>query len=348
MNNYKKEVTIKDISKIARVSISTVSRALRRDPNNKSKTTERILEIAKELDYFPNLFAKGLREKKTSTIGVIFNDMNNPFYTEILKSINNVLFNDNFSMIVNFSNWDFLIERNNIRTMLSKRVDGIIISPISDKSENINLLIKNNLPSVLIDCYPYFKELNYVYTNHKKAAVLATNYLIKNGHKDILIMGMFNPGNYINKYFLEGYKETLSENNIKLRDELIIKTKNISIENSHKIFSNIIKNNLRSNNKLKFTAVMTISDLLAIGIYSAVNEAGIKIPEEFSIIGYDNIEFTKVLVPKLTTIHQPRKRIGTESTNILLNIIKSGNNNSFINKVFEPEIILRESVIKIN
>ena len=105
---------------------------------------------------------------------------------------------------------------------------------------------------------------------------------------------------------------------------------------------------MNSNNKLNFTAVITISDLLAVGIFKAANELGVKIPEDYSIIGYDNIELASALVPPLTTIHQPRKRIGRESTKILLNQINSEGKSSFIQKLFDPEIIIRKSVKKIN
>jgi LacI family transcriptional regulator len=346
-NIYKKKISIKDIAKIANVSVATVSRSLRRDPATKLETAEKVIKIARELDYFPDSFAKGLREKRTNTIGVILNDINNPFYAEVLSSIHSVLVQSEYSMIVSYSDWDFSQERTNIKSMLSKRVDGIIMSPVDDKSENINLIIKNNIPFVLFDSYPYFKNVNYVYVNHKKASILATNYLIENGHKNILLIIMPYE-NLLSKNFLDGYLETLVQNDIKVKDELIIKAPGINIESGYKIFSNIITNNLKSKTKLNFSSVIAMGDLIAAGIYKAANELGFKIPEDYSIIGYDNIELTSVLTPPLTTIHQPRKRIGRDSTNILLNEIKYETKDSFTQRIFEPDIIIRKSVKKIN
>ena len=340
------KIDIKYIAKVAGVSPSTVSRALRKDTAASPKTIEKITSIAKELNYYPDSLAKGLREKKTQTIGIILNDLNNPFYTEILSTIGEILNEKNYSMIVNYSNWDFDREKKNIITLLSKRVDGIIISPVDDKSKNIDILFDNDIETVLIDCYPYFKNVSYVYTEHGKGAAIATEYLIKNGHKDILLFT--GPYEYsLAKQFLNGYLETLKKHNVKAKKELIVKANNLSIESGYKIFKKILTENSTGKN-IYFTAIVTISDLLAIGIYKVANELGFDIPGNYSIIGYDNIKVTSALNPPLTTIHQPRRRIGVNSTRILLNNI-SNENKKIIEKVaFDPHIVIRGSVRKIN
>lgn len=340
------KIDIKYIAKVAGVSPSTVSRALRKDTTASPKTIEKITSIAKELNYYPDSLAKGLREKKTQTIGIILNDLNNPFYTEILSTIGEILNEKNYSMIVNYSNWDFDREKKNIITLLSKRVDGIIISPVDDKSKNIDILFDNDIETVLIDCYPYFKNVSYVYTEHGKGAVLATEYLIKNGHKDILLFT--GPYKYsLAKQFLNGYLQTLKKHHIKVKEELIVQSNDLSIDGGYKTFKKILtENSIRKN--INFTAVITISDLLAIGIYKVANELGFDIPGNYSIIGYDNIKVTSALRPPLTTIHQPRRRIGVNSTRILLNNI-SNENKKIIEKVaFDPYIVIRGSVRKIN
>jgi len=199
-----KKVTIKYIAKIAGVSVSTVSRALRNDPTANAKTIKRILNIAEKLNYYPDSLAKSLRQKKTNTIGIIFNDLNNPFYTEILSEIGEILNENNYSMIICYSNYDFNRERKNIFTLLSKRVDGVIISPISDKNDNIDLLSKNAIETVLIDSYPYFNGKCYVYTKHGKGAEIATEYLINNGHNDILLFSGSSES-LLAKNFINGY-----------------------------------------------------------------------------------------------------------------------------------------------
>jgi len=142
-NNVDKKITIKHIAKIANVNPSTVSRAL--NGMGSKKTIDKIKKIASELNYFPDTLAKSLRVKKTNTVGIIFNDLNNPFYTEVLSSIGTYLRNKNYHMIVTYSEYDNKKEKNNIISLLSKRVDGIIVSPIDDYSENIQYLINNNI-----------------------------------------------------------------------------------------------------------------------------------------------------------------------------------------------------------
>ena len=339
-----KKVTIKHIAKIAGVSVSTISRALRNDPTASPKTIKRILNIAEKLNYYPDSLAKSLRQKKTNTIGIIFNDLNNPFYTEILSEIGEILNEKNYSMIICYSNYDFNRERKNILSLLSKRVDGVIISPISEKSDNIDILSKNGLETVLIDCYPYSHEKCYVYTEHGKGAEIATEYLINNGHKDILLFS--GPSDsLLAKHFISGYIHMLNKYNIKVHEDLIIRCNELSIESGYETFKTLLTSSKGINKN--FTGIISISDLLAVGIYKVANELGFSIPGNYSLIGYDNIEITSALSPPLTTIHQPRKRIGRESISILLSNIES-DKKEVKNIGFEPHIVVRGSVRKLN
>jgi LacI family transcriptional regulator len=341
-----KRVTIKYIAEQAGVSVSTVSRALRNDPAASIKTKRRILEIAQQLNYYPNLLAKGLRQNKTYTVGIIFNDPNNPFYTEILCEIGEILNEKNYSSFICYSHYDAERERKNIVSLLSKRVDGIIISPIDEKSENLNLLTQNNIETIIIDSFPYFKDKNYVYSDHKKGVELATEYLIKNGHRYILLITAPAQEKVKATHFINGYTNTLKRFNIEIHDELIIQSEELSIESGYETFKSLLTENVERKN-LDFTGIITISDLLAIGIYKVANELGFGIPGNYSIIGYDNIEVTSALSPPLTTIHQPRKRIGRESITLLLDNIE--NEKKEIKEIgFEPHIVIRGSVRNIN
>ncbi len=344
--DLKKRITIKYIAQKAGVSVSTVSRALRNDPAASKKTINRILEIARQLNYYPNLLAKGLRQNKTCTIGIIFNDLNNPFYTEILSEIGEILNSKNYSLFICYSHYDVERERNNIISLLSKRVDGIIISPIDEKSENIDLLSQNNIETIIIDSFPYYKNHSYVYSNHRKGVELATEYLIKNGHRNILLITAPEQEKIKATHFINGYIDTLNKFNISIKKEYIIQSKELSIESGYETFKNLLTENVEGKN-LDFTGIITISDLLAIGIYKVSNELGFNIPTNYSIIGYDNIEVTSALSPPLTTIHQPRKRIGRESIELLLNNIE--NEKSKVKTIgFEPHIVIRGSVRNIN
>ena len=342
----KKRVTIQHIAEIAGVSISTVSRALREDSTANEKTASRIIEIANQVGYYPNLLAKGLRQNKTFNIGIIFNDLNNPFYTEILSEIGIVLNEKKYSSFICYSHYNLDQERQNIILLLAKKVDGIIISPIDEKSENIKILAQNNVEAIIIDSFPYFKNHSYVYSNHRMGVELATEYLIKNGHRTILLITAPAQEKIKATHFIKGYIHTLKKHKIPVREELIIQSEELSIESGYETFKKLLTENIKGKN-IDFTGIVTISDLLAIGIYKVANELGFSIPGNYSIIGYDNIEVTSALTPPLTTIHQPRKRIGRESILLLLNNIEH-EERDVKNISFEPHLVVRGSVRNIN
>ena len=344
--NNSTKVTIKQIAKLAGVAPSTVSRALSTDPKTSPDTIKKISELARDLNYYPDSLAKGLREKKTRTVGIILNDLNNPFYTEVLSSIGESLNERGYSMIVSYSNYENEREKKNILSMLSKRVDGIIISPIDDKSKNIEFLIQNNINAVIIDCLPRFENISYVYTDHGKGAEIATEYLIQNGHRDILLfLGPYETS--LAGQFRDSFFKTLKKHRIKHRDDLILKAKEFSMDGGYNAFKNILTVN-DQNISHNFTGIVTCGDLLALGIYAVANELRFEIPINYSIIGYDNIKVTSALSPPLTTIHQPRKRIGIQSARILIENIENENKKVIEKIVFEPNLVIRGSVRKIN
>jgi LacI family transcriptional regulator len=341
MPGARKKVTIREIAEVANVSLSTVSRALRGDPRANQETVQRVLRVARDLNYYPDSLAKSLRQSRTNTIGIIFNDLNNPFYSEILGVIGAILNRGSYSMIISYSHYDAAQERANIMSMLSKRVDGIILSPINDQSENVRLLEENGVEYVLIDCLPSFPGSSYVYCDHGLGARVATEHLIGRGHRDILLL-TGPPSRCMHSAFIENYKKALQDSGIAARPELIVHADDLSIESGYQAFKRLLSGSAESPN-LEFTAVVTISDLLAIGIYKLANELKFRIPDDYSVVGFDNVEITGVLSPPLTTIHQPRKRIGMESLRILLHNIEHEDKERKA-VAFPPHLVKRGSV----
>jgi LacI family transcriptional regulator len=335
----RKEITIKNIAELAGVSFSTVAKALRNDPLVNIKTRERIQKIAKEMNYYPNLLAKGLKNKKTKTIGIILNDLQSPFYAEIYKVIGDILNERDYTMLLCDSNYDQNLERKNIITMISNGVEGIIISPINENSPNINLIIERNLKAVFIDSLPNFPNINYVYANHEKAAFLAAEHLIQSGHKDILLLN--GPEELSSSHhFLRGYTQALEKYGLLLREDLVIFS-HLSIESGAEVLKKISRN--RNINDIGFTAIMSLSDLLAIGVYDAAKELSLRIPEDVSVVGYDNIFASKYVCPPLTTVHQPKTRTGMYSIQILLEQI-SGDFKEYKKMIIDPILVKRSSV----
>jgi len=348
------KVNLKYIAKIANKSISTVSRALSSNPEASKATIKKIKKIAANLNYYPNAVAKSLRVNKSNTIGIILNDMNNPFYSDILKSIYLRLNKLGYSMIVAYYGLDARqareSERQNIINLLSKRVDGIIISPLlfqeNGRESNIDLLIESNIETIFIDNCPNYENICYCGSDHKKAIYLATEYLIKNGHRDILLYGGPRETLY-SKLCKDGYCEAFLDNNIQLKNNLIITLDNFDLANSSKFFKRLISKSTSENN-LKFTAIVAVGDILAISIYKAAAELGLSIPNDFSIVSYDNIETAAALNPPLTTVHQPRKQIGEYVAKILINNINNKNNRTIEKSIITPSLVKRKSVKNFN
>ena len=337
-----KKITIKQIAKITGVSFSTVAKALNNSPLVNKDTKKKILEIAKRLNYYPNSLAIGLRKKITKTIGVILNDLTNPYYYETIQEIEYCLSSRGYTMILVDSNLNLDTENKNIITMLSKGADGIIISLVSSESKNIRIILENKLKTVFIDVLPNIKDMSYVYVKHENASFIATEYLIDNGHRNILLLNGPIQLTASNE-FLKGYSKALKKHRIKI-DKSLILNNDISIDSTSEKLINLHQDRPE---KIKFTAVLCISDLIAMGTYKALKEIGFSIPKDYSVIGYDNIFSSAYLNPPLTTIHSPKKRVGKLSVHLLINQIENIERSGG-EKDLEPYLVERESVRKIN
>jgi LacI family transcriptional regulator len=337
-----KKVTIKQIAEVAGVSFSTVAKALNDDVLINKETKKKVKRIANELGYYPNLLATGLRKKSTKTIGVILNDLTNPCFIETIQEIENQLSNKNYTMLLIDSNLDIDTENKNIFTMLSKGVDGIIIAPVSSNSKNIQLILDKEVKSVFIDFIPKYKNINYVYVNHEYAALSATEYLIKHGHKNILLINGPLHLAACSK-FQNGYIKALIKNGLAVDKSLIV-NKYIKIDIVYQKIMDLQKD--CPINKI-YTAILCVSDLAAMGVYKALKELGFLIPNDYSVVGYDNTFFAPFMDPPLTTVNSPLNIVSKLSVGLLIDQIENDIRLTFQKKV-EPNLVVRNSVCKIN
>lgn len=206
----------------------------------------------------------------------------------------------------------------------------------------MDILIENNIETVFVDSYPDHENICYSGANHEQAAYIGIKELIKNGHKEIMLFNAM-PLTLFAKQFYDGYTKALNEHKIKIDNRLIINLKSMKFENGYKVFKELV-----NKKKVKFSAVWVISDILAMSIYKAANELGLSIPEDFSIIGYDNIEVISSLNPPLTTIHQSRDEIGSNAVRILLHNINNKENKIIEKSILDTYLVERKSVKNIN
>lgn len=327
-----KHVTIKDVAKFAGVGIATASRALNNKENVSPKTRKRVLEVAERLGYIPNSLARGLISGKTKKVGIVITTILNPFYATVVSGIEKILSSQGYTLALYNSNEDSQKEKESIITLRAQRVDGLILAPVEYESESVKYLLENQIPFVLVARNTKEKDTNYVICDDFKVGRLATEYLIKKGHKKILFINSWKSSSAILR--LEGYKSALLDSGLKV--------------NSNFIFSLNPHNNLRDflnsifSKKAKPTAIFCFCDSIALDVIKILKDKKIKIPDDVAVMGCDNLDFTELLDPPLTTVEISKYEMGEKSAKILIEKLK-GENKEPVQIVLEPKLIIRSS-----
>ena len=330
-------VTIKDIAKKAGVSPTTVSRVLNNKPDVSDETKKRIQQVIDELNYNPNGIARGLVLDKTHTLGLVIPDISNPFFPEVAKGIEDKAKEAGYSVI--FCNTDNHTqgEKEAIELMKSKQVDGMIVSlAINDQNkEELDELAAQDFPVVQIDRKIPESGFPAVVIDNQAAAYKATKYLIDLGHQKIAhISGDLEVKPAQDR--LAGFKSALQEAGLSCKEELI-REGDYSSQSGYREMKELLDLSEQP------TAVFIANDLMALGAYEAVFEAGLKLPEDISIVGYDDIEVASVIRPALTTISQPEYQLGVEAAKLLINNLESNEQLEQEDRILAAELVERNS-----
>ncbi len=329
----KKYVTLKDIAKIAGVSVNTVSRALNNKPDISKETKKKILRIAKELNYTKDFTASSLRRRESRIVGVILADSANPFYSEVLKGIEAASKEYGYNIILINSERNYEQETSAINILLSRRIDGLLLSPVQEKTDDVEELIKLKIPLVIFARHFEDLPVNEVRSDDIKAGYLATSHLIERGAKKILMINGYlhkSPA----KLRLEGYKKALKEYGIPLSEELVI-VGDIGMKDGEKAVDEALRKGI------SFDGIFAYNDMLALGAMKALKERGINIPGNVKIVGCDDILFSSVTTPSLTTIRIKKYEIGYEAFKLLIKVLRG--KKRIEKKVLDVELIVRES-----
>lgn len=332
--------TIKDVAKKANVSIATVSRILNDKPGFSKKTKEKVLKVIDELGYQPNAVARGLVSKRTETIGVLIPEVLDMFASKILKGIDDISHEAGSSVIVCNTDSDGKRTMKYLQLLAEKRVDGIIFISEVLKEEYYKVMMDMKVPIVLVSTISYQFNVPYVKVDDRHAAYSATEYLIQNGHKKIAMIAGNKNDPIAGIPRIEGYKSALGAYGISVNDEYIIDSKNFNHENGIKAMEQIYKK------KLDITAIFASSDELAVGAMSYAYKKGIRIPENLSIIGYDNTKLAEMATPPLTTVAQPLYEMGSVAANILFEMM--GTQSTSESRIMRHYIVERSTVKNLN
>jgi DNA-binding LacI/PurR family transcriptional regulator len=332
------KVTIKDIAKKLGVSATTVSKVINNHPDISAKTRKIVQDTIEKMGYIPNFTAQNLRKNVTKFIGLVISDNTNPYYAEVIKAVEKVIKDKNYHTIIFNNEENPEKELKFIKELLSINVAGVIISPARGNKKSIKILEKYEIPFVLCNRYIKKDENNYVIANDFKAGYIATNHLLKNRSKKIIFLNGFK-GISCARDRLEGYKTALRENNLPIvRNRLYYDI--IDHDNGYKITKKVLQEH-----KPPFS-ILCISDHVATGAIRRLLEKKIKIPEEISVMGIDNVQnsYYSFSVPSLTTVDIPQYMVGFKSASILFDLIENPiENNQGIRIVFEPKLVVRGS-----
>ena len=336
-------MTISDIAKLANVSKSAVSFVLNNKPGVSEQTRKKVLEIVKKYNFNPNQLAQSLVAKKTKSIGLLVTEIDNPFFTKVMRGVYDTCSNAGFSVLIGSSELSPEKEQEAISTFKSKQIDGIIVSPLSGEKidyQYINDFKSTNTPFVMLRNVQNH-SINLVDIDNKKAAYDAVNYLVKLGHKKIVYFsGPVHSGHSFER--LQGYENALIENNIPVDYDLVIKTGSYMI-NGYETAKKFI-----NENKNLPTAIFCYNDLVALGLLSYLEDAKIAVPDSISVMGFDNIDFSKYIKTPLTTINMPAYEIGKTATELLLKQINNPKESFSERNYIEAQLVERASCKKVS
>jgi len=331
----KRKVTIEDIAKECNVSKSTVSRVLNNSPNVKESTRKKILEVIKKYDYSPNVFARGLIGKKIGAIGVIVSDITNPFHAVLVRGIGDICRTYGYSLFLCNTDGRVDEEIKHVKSLIQRNVDGIIFASIKLKDEGLNEAKRSGITVLLVGRLPESaEEFNYVIVDNELGGYMAVSYLISLGHKKIAyISGPWDTWPNMRRF--EGYKRALEEKGIWIDKRYIFKG-DFTIDTAYSIGTKILMMKNRP------SAVFCANDMTAIGLLEACMELGVKVPEELSIIGFDDIPLSSFRTIQLTTISQSIYDQGALAGKILLEKLQKEDNN-LSQIILPPKLIVRKT-----
>lgn len=323
--------TIKDVAKLANVAVSTASYALNGTGKVSQETREKVLKAAKELGYRPNGVARDLkRNVKTGIICTFFDNFGGPFFSEVLRGVQDVAICNNYNLIA-------CTHRMTEKFLSERRVDGaIILSPIIPDE----LILKNagpNFPIVVMDRELECEYIYRVLLDNVKGAYEATKYLINQGNSRIAYIS--GPEiSYDNRKRLAGYQKALEESNIGFENNLVVQGR-FTEEGGYGAMKLLLINSRLSNKPLD--AVFCANDEMAIGAINALNEEGVRVPEDISIVGYDDIRISSYVQPSLTTVSHYNYEWGVMAANLVFQGMKENFKGDSV--ILPPKLIVRNS-----
>lgn len=330
--------TYKDIQRLTNLSLSTISKYF--NGGNVMEANRKAIERAvAKLDYRVNEYARGLKSKRSKTIGVLISELNSTFNTSIIADIEDIMRQNGYGTIICDSRQNKQVEKDALEFLLGKMVDGIITIPFDQGGEHLRLADERGVPVVLIDRLLTDYKADAVIMDNRGAADLAVKEFDANGHSRIAII-CGSDSIYTMKSRMDGFKSAIKKRGISLNEDYLIRGE-ININGGYEGAKHLLKL------KKPPTALFCANYEITLGAIIAINECGVKVPNDLSIIGFDNLMLSQIVKPKLTIISQPMREIATNAASLMLEHLTS--EQICGTKIIElsPTLIKGESVLKL-
>jgi LacI family transcriptional regulator len=336
--------TIKDIAKLAGVSVTTVSRALNGYDDVNEETRKKIKQVASELSYSPNAVARSLVSKKTRTIGLIISDINragakDAFAYEVLCGINDRTGDLNYDLLLFSTNPSKQMEKSYTALCKERNVEGAILSGLRLDDPYLQEVIEqNSFPCVLIDIPKTGENVAHITSDSRLGASMAVRHLLENGHRSIAMINGHDQA-FVSRERLEGYRDALSQFGLPTDSTPVYDGKFSEDGGAEAMYQILLRHP-------EVTAVFCASDLMALGAMRSLEKLGRKVPEDISIVGFDDINIASYCSPKLTTVRQDKYELGYQAAQLLIDMLDDRTDNRKI--LLSNQLIVRESTRRIS
>lgn len=330
-----KSVTIKDIAKVANVSYATVSRALSGSTEIGEETRERVIKICQEMGYTANYVARSMVMKETKLLGLIVANIDNPFMSEMAYHIEMRAREHGYNLMLCNSSHDLKLERNVFELLVSRQVDGIIIVPSSAETYNNIKHLISKVPTIFVSENLRDLPESYVSVDNYRGTHIGTEYLYSIGHRNILYFGQ-RKGSVTHQLRADGYIDACRELGIEpnvFASNYTLSSVQAGAQMAKQVFAQ---------QPFPYSAIFAATDSLALGVLAAADEAGIRIPEDVSLMGFDNILYTDLPRIRLTTIEQPKKTMAMAAVDILLQKL-TDESSGYSHRILMPTLVVRSS-----
>ncbi|MDP4493572.1 substrate-binding domain-containing protein [Vibrio sp. AH4] len=332
--------TMKDIARLAGVSTSTVSHVINKSRFVSDEIAERVNNAAQQLNYAPSALARSLKMNRTKTIGMLVTTSTNPFFGEVVKGVERSCYHKGYNLILCNTEGDNQRMKASINTLLQKRVDGLLLMCSTLEGERLDVFDRYpDIPVVVMDWGPILFASDKIQDNSLQGGYMAAKHLIECGHREIgCITGPLIRHQAQMRY--EGYKRALAEAGIAINPDWIVES-DFECEGGYQAFEKLYERG-----KLP-SALFVCNDMMAMGVIQAANQRGLRIPDDLSLIGYDDVHIAKFMTPALTTIHQPKYRLGKAAVDTLLYRLENPDTTAQVVQL-EPTLVVRSSVCSLN